>query len=47
MSKNALKREHDQKAIAGRRSLLPVIEAVMVRKLNEERAANDGRGFSP
>lgn len=47
MSENALKREHDQKALASRQSLLPVIEAVMVRKLNEERAANGGPGFSP
>ena len=27
--------------------LLPVIEAVMVRKLNEELAANGGPGLSP
>jgi hypothetical protein len=27
--------------------LLPVIEAVMVRKLNEELAANGGPGFRP
>jgi hypothetical protein len=27
--------------------LLPVIEAVMVRKLNEELAANDRPSFSP
>nr|WP_240335643.1 hypothetical protein [Pseudotabrizicola algicola] len=27
--------------------LVPVIEAVMVRKLNEELAANDGPGVRP
>ena len=30
-----------------RAELLPVIEAVMVRKLNEELAANDGPGVRP